>query len=247
MRNKVYISALIILLMIVTSSQPVSASKVGNIIIHPSNKFLFKIDNMKPGDWAERTLSIENAGNESIDYSLRVVNKSSHNKLFNELELEVLTEKSESLFNDKLRNFKGLLPKHLLKSDSDTLNFMVKMPYELGNEYQGTSAHFEIIIIAELDDNTTPDDDSKEDDGTPEHPDSDDPNTDDSDQPGKITPDPTQVNPDVNGSASPVSSQGPKLPNTATNLFNILFLGIGCLITGIMILLIKRNLQGKKE
>jgi LPXTG-motif cell wall-anchored protein len=119
------------------------------IITIPEGEFLFDISNMKPGDWGQRSLIVKNGGTQDFNYSINVKNKSKDNRLFNELELEIYSKNTNILFKDKLKNFSGFTPKLLKKGEGEDLLFIIKMPFELGNEFQATSSHFEIQIIAE--------------------------------------------------------------------------------------------------
>jgi hypothetical protein len=202
-----------------------------DIILIPNEKFLFNISNMKPGDWAERELRVKNGGEKDFNYSIRVDNKQSDRKLFNELNLKVYEgDKSILIFDDKLKNFNGFKPKPLIKGATDSLFFQVEMPYELGNEFQQTSAYFEIIIVAATSTTTTPPEDS---DDPVKQPDS--------------NVKPTPVNTGTNETQSPVASQGPKLPNTATNLYLLLTVGFILTTTGLALIYVNKRLSKKKE
>lgn len=201
-----------------------------DIILIPNEKFLFNISNMKPGDWAERELRVKNGGEKDFNYSIRVDNKQSDRKLFNELDLKVYEgDKSILIFDDKLKNFTGFKPKPLKKGVTDSLFFQVEMPYELGNQFQQTSAYFEIIIVAAANTSTTPED-------------SDDPVK----QPDSNVK-PTPVNPGTNDTQLPVASQGPKLPNTATNLYLLLTVGLILTTVGLTIIYVNKRLSNKRE
>lgn len=202
-----------------------------DIILIPNEKFLFDISNMKPGDWAERELRVKNGGAKDFNYTIRIDNKQSDRKLFNELELKVYQGgKSNLIFDDKLKDFNGFKPKHLKKGATDSLFFQVEMPYELGNEFQKTSAYFEIMIVATAITTTTPPEDSND---PVKQPDSN----------GK----PTPVNSGTNETQSPIASQGPKLPNTATNLYLLLAVGFILTTTGLTLIYANKRLSKKKE
>ena len=129
----------------------------GDLILIPNEKYLFNISNMKPGDWAERSLTVKNGGEEDFNYTIKVNNKQRDQKLFNELELKVNTEgNSYNIFDDKLKKFSDFKPKQLKKGMADTLHFQVKMPFELGNDFQGTSAYFELSILVASDTGSSP-------------------------------------------------------------------------------------------
>lgn len=230
-RNRIVVMLLILFFISGIMNHKTYANEV-DIILIPDEKFLFNISNMKPGDWAERELRVSNGGDKDFNYTMRVDNKQSDRKLFNELELKVYEGgKSNLIFDDKLKNFNGFKPMQLKKGETDSLYFQVEMPYELGNGFQKTSAYFEIIIVAAANTTTTPPEDSNE---PVTHPDSN----------VKSTP----VNPGTNETqSSPLASQGPKLPNTATNLYLLLTVGFILTTTGLTLLYANRRLSKKQE
>jgi LPXTG-motif cell wall-anchored protein len=199
------------------------------IIIAPKGQLLFDITNMKPGDWGQRKLSIKNGGDKDFYYSIIVTNNSNNNTLYDELELKISSiEKEQVLYNGKLKDYKNFEPKFLKKEASDHILFTVKMPFELGNEFQGTNANFEIKIIAgeklippitDVDDVNIP--------------------------PSKVDSD-TNVNP-----STPAKPQGSKLPNTATNVYNLLLIGTVLMAMGLLLFLVtgrlnRKNYNGKR-
>ncbi|WP_061808931.1 hypothetical protein [Rossellomorea vietnamensis] len=231
MKRKKAVIIFLFLFLISSMADKTYADEIDLILI-PNEKYLFKISNMKPGDWAERSLKIKNGGKEDFHYSIKVNNKQSNKKLFNELELKVYERNnSKKIFDDKLKNFGDFQPKELKSENTDTLQFQVKMPYELGNDFQNTSAYFELmIVVASPDGNTLPNDPNN----TNNNPVSNDP----------LTP----VNSNVkNNPAIPAESQGSKLPNTSTNLYFLLMLGSLFTTVGVTIIYINKRLSGKKD
>jgi uncharacterized surface anchored protein len=230
MKRKTVVIIFLFLFFISSMGNITYADEVDLILI-PNEKYLFKISNMKPGDWAERSLTIKNGGKENFHYSIRVINKQSDKKLFNELELKVYAgNNSKNIFDDKLKNFRGFNPKELESEKTDTLQFQVKMPSELGNDFQKTSAYFEIMIVVVPSDGTVPNDPK-------------DTNN------GPVSNDPlTPVNSNISNTPSiPVESQGSKLPNTATNLNFLLMLGSLLTTVGFTIIYLNKRLSRKKE
>ncbi|MFC7786717.1 TasA family protein [Rossellomorea sp. GCM10028870] len=205
--------------------QKATANEIDLIVI-PDEVFLFKIDNMKPGDWTEKTLTIKNGGTEDISYTFQVNSKQPDKKLFNELDLMVYTDSSSNLlFDDKLKNFNGFSPKLLKKGERKDLMFSIMIPYELGNEYQNTSALFEIIISAESNLAPQPSEDT----------DSTTPIIDRSESDKSTFP------------SKPLSSKGLNLPNTATDMYKLLFLGISFITAGLLLIFLNRFIRKKKE
>ncbi|KAA0548334.1 cell wall protein [Bacillus sp. BGMRC 2118] len=150
------------------------------------HKVLFNVGNMKPGDWATRTITVNNKGKQDFKYTMSVNMKSGSKKLFDEFMLKV-SDKDRELYNGKLADFKGFESRTLYQSKSEDLTFQVDFPSHLGNEFQGlaTEVEFKFYVAGTL------------------------------------------------GGLLPVD--GPKLPDTATGMFNIIGAG-AILVFGGMIL-----------
>lgn len=112
------------------------------------NEFLFQIENMKPGDWAPRALVIRNKGQKEFSYLTTLKNDGGSEKLFNELLLEISDSKQE-LYNGKLADFNELAKRKLAPESEEELNFTVRFPESLGNEFQGLDTRFSFIFSAE--------------------------------------------------------------------------------------------------
>ncbi len=117
-----------------------------DIAISPSGA-LFEIDNMKPGDWAPRSLFIQNNGQEDFEYQMTIENQGSE-KLFNELVLE-LSDGTNLLYNGKLAEFEQLSDRKLTSSSEEELDITVRFPEHLGNEFQGLDTTFSLSFTAE--------------------------------------------------------------------------------------------------
>ncbi|MCS0669745.1 CalY family protein [Cytobacillus firmus] len=188
-----------------------------NTNLDNSNRYLFKVENLKPGDWMPRNITIKNDGNQDFKYTSNIGKSKSIKGLFEALELEVKKD-TKMLYEGKLKDFKGFSPRELAKGTEETLFFQVTMPEHLGNEFQNSAAEVEIIFLAEATgdpgtDNETPGsgDNNNSGGGTNNSP----PSTD-------ATVIPEKVN---------------KLPNTATNNYNLLLIGALFLGAGSVILL----------
>ncbi|GAB3056830.1 LPXTG cell wall anchor domain-containing protein [Virgibacillus ainsalahensis] len=116
------------------------------INILPEN-VLFDVSNMKPGDWAPRTVVIQNDGMKEFEYVTSLRNDSNSNKLFNELLLEVRDEQGE-LYDGKLADFDELPPRILDNGTEEELEFTVRFPEHLGNDFQGLDAQFALLFSA---------------------------------------------------------------------------------------------------
>ncbi|SET09029.1 Camelysin metallo-endopeptidase [Oceanobacillus limi] len=117
-----------------------------DISLNPSD-VLFNVDNIKPGDWAPRTITVKNDGKMDFNYSMTVSNEGT-DKLFNELVLEI-NDSTNELYSGKLADFDQLDVRELAASNEEELDITVKFPEHLGNEYQGLEVHFRFIFTAE--------------------------------------------------------------------------------------------------
>lgn len=173
---------------------------------------LFDIPNMKPGDWAPRTVVIQNNGDMEFEYVTTLRNESESEKLFNELVLEVSDGEGE-LYNGKIADFNALSARFLAPSNEEELRFTVRFPEHLGNEFQGLAAQFSLIFSAEG-------------------------NQSDTDE---------VVSEGTIGSGDSDASGGSRLPDTATNMFNLLLIGGLLLAVGGFLIAYNRKKVRKAE
>lgn len=122
------------------------------IEVLPSDS-LFNITDMKPGDWAPRTVTIKNAGLQEFEYQLRVINEGP-DKLFNKLLFEI-NDQSNELYYGKLAEFETIPLRNLAASGAEELNLTIHFPKEAGNEFQGLHAQFSLHFTAEGKENNT--------------------------------------------------------------------------------------------
>lgn len=108
---------------------------------------LFDINNMKPGDWASRTLTIKNSGTKDFMYNIQVQNKEEE-KLFNQLELDIKSGEKE-LYKGKLAAFKSLPARELTHNTEEEIDITVRFPEHLGNDFQGLTSSFYFIFATE--------------------------------------------------------------------------------------------------
>ncbi|NBJ69578.1 MULTISPECIES: LPXTG cell wall anchor domain-containing protein [Clostridia] len=170
---------------------------------------LFDVYNMKPGDWAPRTVTIKNQGNDTLQYNMKVESQGGIN-LYNELYLEV-TEEDRALYNGRLKDFISMEPRTLAPNSKDEITMTVRFPKELGNEYQGRETNFSIIFTVEGDGNTNEEQSII----------------------GKVGTDLNDV--------------GPKLPNTATDMFLYILLGFILVGIGGFFILISYKVKNTKR
>ncbi|NKE07458.1 LPXTG cell wall anchor domain-containing protein [Mesobacillus selenatarsenatis] len=191
---------------------------------------LFKATNIKPGDAMLRNLVIKNDSKQDFKYTAQVGETKSYKGLFEEL-LLLVKKDSVVLFDGKLKDFKGLNPRVLSKGSQETLFFQVTMPYELGNEFQGSAAEAEIIFYAEGITNTPP---SCE----------EDPSQVGCEEPSGETPEDPKT-PDVKDVVV-IPKDVNRLPNTATNNYNLLLVG-GVLLGGGSVLLLLNRRRNRRD
>lgn len=146
-------------------------------------KVLFDLTNMKPGDSVTRNLSIGNNGKQDFNYIASSKFLSGSEIFYNKLDL-IVEDKNGPIYQGKLFEFENLSSRLLKSNQSENLTFFIKMPMELGNEFQGLDTEFQIKLYVE---------------GTL----------------GGVLP-----------------ADGPKLPNTGSDMFNILVVGAVLVLTG---------------
>lgn len=117
-----------------------------DISISPKDA-LFDISNMKPGDWAPRTITVENSGIKDFVYQIKV-KTSGEKKLFNELILEVVSN-DEELYQGKLAAFNSLPARNLTSGAEEDLDITIRFPEHLGNDFQGLKSAFVFTFTAE--------------------------------------------------------------------------------------------------
>lgn len=179
--------------------------------------YLFDVSNMKPGDWAPRELTIKNNGKKDFFYQMSISNEGDV-KLFNELILEV-EDQASIIYNGKLKDFDKLSDRMLAAGNSENITLTLRFPEHLGNAFQGLSTSFKVIFVAE---------------GTE--------NPSDPEDPGNSDKDPEKDADHVDGVINDGNSKGgSQLPNTSTNMYNFLFIGVALLVTGGLILLISKR------
>lgn len=189
------------------------------ISLSPSD-VLFNVENMKPGDWAPRTLTVINDGKNDFHYQISVTNEGEA-KLFNELLIE-LEGVEGMLYEGKLAELETLPKRFLAANTDEELDITVRFPEHLGNEFQGLAVHFNMSFVAEAD-NRNP--------GTGDSDGEDNSSTDK---------DVKHVGGKINDGDN---TAGSPLPKTATNMFHYLLIGTCLLLAGIIILIISRRLK----
>jgi hypothetical protein len=208
------LSMICIICLVPFLNKPVAADEeVVSIGVLP-NDTLFQVENMKPGDWAPRTVTIENRGTDDFLYSMHI-ERESMDRLFEELLLEI-TASDASLYNGKLAAFEELEKRDLAQGEHEELEITIRFPESLGNEYQGLNTAFNIVFTAnsELKDTAVQVPGFI---GSDEHPSAG----------GEALFAP--------GSSGSSSGNGSPLPETASHIFLFLLLGGVLLVNGLLL------------
>lgn len=155
MRKRFLISSLIILLCTFVPWSFVSAANANtandeqqeiDIQLSPNN-YLFQVPNIKPGDWAPRSLTILNNGRQDFTYAVELQNTIEDTKLFDALIIKVMDGNKE-LYSGNLSSF-NLPARDLAAGEQEALDIIVYFPEHLGNEFQGLAAEFVLTVTAE--------------------------------------------------------------------------------------------------
>ncbi|UOQ50362.1 LPXTG cell wall anchor domain-containing protein [Gracilibacillus caseinilyticus] len=111
------------------------------------NGKLFDLTNLKPGDWADREMTISNQVDHDISYTIDIQHLDGSELFYNQLSLKI-QHADAILFDDKISNFSLLADLTLPPDSTDNLAFTLTFPPESGNEFQGLMTNAEIIITA---------------------------------------------------------------------------------------------------
>lgn len=229
------------------------------------DSYLFKISNLKPGDFAKKKLTIQNLGNRDFMYTNQAKFKGGSKELYGEFKLKV-SDAEKVLHDGKLKDYKGLTPRYLESMNQEDLLFEVEFPYELGNEFQGLGFEVEFKFIVEGYDPPPPGGGSEDDPDNPKNPDtpseltesngpefpgnSDNPIVSkDPGNPDKPTKSFEPQNPDKINPQYPIDPEklnspivdGQILPSTATNIFNLVFAGFALVVVGGILFFFQRK------
>lgn len=137
------------IVIIVPYANTVASAEVQKIdLVTTPEKVLFDVTNMKPGDYATRTLKISNSGAEDFNYLFTADKKSGSDKLYEALHI-IVSDRNGELYNGTLGEFKKLDSRALASQASEELIFTVEFPTHLGNEYQGLGCEVEFKFYVE--------------------------------------------------------------------------------------------------
>ncbi|WP_059170867.1 hypothetical protein [Bacillus sp. FJAT-27445] len=150
MYNKIILSLVVLIFFFVSPIGNIKAEeKIKEIDISTSpHKVFFDIQNGRPGDTYIKELNIQNNGTKDFKYLFSNRFLTGSKKIYNELVLTV-SDTSGELYNGKLKDFEKLDSRYLKSNTSENLVFSIKIPYELGNEYQGLGCEFQFKFFVE--------------------------------------------------------------------------------------------------
>ncbi len=117
--------------------------------ISESNQ-LFDLENIKPGDWADRELIISNKRNNDITYDIEIAYEDGSKMFYDALFLEIKSAGNQ-LYYDKLANFTTIKDLTLAANEEEILEMQLTFPPESGNEFQGLTTKATITIISQDD------------------------------------------------------------------------------------------------
>ncbi|KEK23553.1 LPXTG cell wall anchor domain-containing protein [Bacillus gaemokensis] len=181
------------------------------------NEVLFDVPNMKPGDWATRSIRVNNNNDSSFFYYINSEFNEGSEKLYRALQLTVKVSE-KVLYNGSLSEFTGEEKRILAGGGTEQVQYVVRFPEELGNDYQGLNVKMKFVFYAGSDNNMLDSTYNKE-------------------------KDTSNVHADHNKDSSSQSTNGKhnSLPNTGSANRNIMFILLGSgLITFAILLWWKR-------
>ncbi|HEK9100237.1 hypothetical protein KFD70_12060 [Bacillus pfraonensis] len=109
---------------------------------------LFHVSNMKPGDWANRSIRISNVGTQKLSYIIKSEVSEGSEKLYEALRITV-KDKKRVLYEGSLGKLQSMEKRTLAVDKIDELLYTIHVPKELGNEYQGLQTIVKFIFYAE--------------------------------------------------------------------------------------------------
>ncbi|WP_017187650.1 TasA family protein [Alkalibacillus haloalkaliphilus] len=115
------------------------------------SEILFDVTNIKPGDTFKRTSTIINDGSLDFYYQTEAIQTEGSDKLFNQLELVVLDEDDQVLYDGSLGQFEGYDSRSLASGAEEEVTYLVEFPWESGNEFQGLEVKFNMVTWANAD------------------------------------------------------------------------------------------------
>ncbi|MDQ0297783.1 LPXTG-motif cell wall-anchored protein [Salibacterium salarium] len=145
------------------STVALDAAPVVDLTTSPENRFI-EVDNLKPGDYMTRSITVNNEGNQDVNYVMTSQKQSGSDLLFEQLDLSVADDKT-TLYQGKMHEFDGFRTQSLDVNGHDELQVTVEFPAESGNEFQNLTTDVLFQFLAEEQTDTTPSDPGQPDEG----------------------------------------------------------------------------------
>lgn len=111
---------------------------------------VFSLNNMAPGVWSEKELTIQNSGSLAYNYlmSMEIVNPDENSaKLFNALWVETYNEEDELIDDDWAPSFNSM-ERYLASGESEKIKIKIKLDDDADDSYQNLSVSFNLIFDA---------------------------------------------------------------------------------------------------
>ena len=115
-----------------------------------SKEKLFNITNFKPGDSFEKTLKVTNDEEVNLDYYLNAYYSEGSIELFEELNTMISID-GNVVFKGKIKDFNYEMNQQIPLKNEDVIKILIEIPYELGNEFQGSATEFNIEFLVDID------------------------------------------------------------------------------------------------
>ena len=112
----------------------------GKFSLDSSDMYLFKLENMAPGDSWEGKIHVKNSASDKMEVSiLSIVSNLEDTKLFDALDLKISLEDKEIYSGSYGKTEEPVSAFYEIPAGKDiTFDVVVTFPIECGNEYQGT-------------------------------------------------------------------------------------------------------------
>lgn len=114
----------------------------------PENQ-LFSLENLAPGQVEEKDIIVQNIGKQDFHYQTFVKYKLGSKQLYQMLDLTIMTNDGEILFQGKLKDFSSLKGRTIEKNKDERLTIKIGLPSEAGNEFQSLDCVVDFQFLAD--------------------------------------------------------------------------------------------------
>jgi len=119
-----------------------------DISIKPADRPLFTMDNMAPGDSESSTLTLTNARNSALTFTVSAVKESGDDILMEGLQIVVANADGEALYSGSLSGFNSVDLGAVASNRSKDFTFTMTFPQAAGDEYQGKTLSVKFVFTA---------------------------------------------------------------------------------------------------